>query len=110
MPTPARAGATRMPRRRRCATRSITGTSWTRPRSGGSHVKCLATGRKKHIEFESGPEMTPDEMVKSVLKITGGWRFDVVSMGYPGVVRGGAPAPVSYTHLRAHETGRNLVC
>ena len=20
------------------------------------------------------------------------------------------PAPVSYTHLRAHETGRNLVC
>src|SRR5665213_4098801 len=31
------------------------------------------------------------------------------------VVRGGraatiSPLPVSYTHLRAHETGRNLVC
>src|SRR5665213_4272290 len=23
---------------------------------------------------------------------------------------GGEPLPVSYTHLRAHETGRNLVC
>src|SRR5674476_1444026 len=23
---------------------------------------------------------------------------------------GGPPRPVSYTHLRAHETGRNLVC
>src|SRR5678809_1699057 len=28
--------------------------------------------------------------------------------GVPGTVRG--LAPVSYTHLRAHETGRNLVC
>ena len=36
--------------------------------------------------------MTPGQMVKRVLEITRGWRFDVVSMGYPGVVRRGAPA------------------
>jgi len=70
---------------------------------GGSHVKCLATGRKKHVEFESGPKMTPDQMVKGVLKTTRGWRFDVVSMGYPGVVRRGAPA------REPHNLGRGWV-
>jgi predicted NBD/HSP70 family sugar kinase len=70
---------------------------------GGSHVKCLATGRKKHVEFESGPKMTPDEMVKGVLKATQGWRFDAVSMGYPGVVRRGAPA------REPHNLGRGWV-
>jgi len=24
---------------------------------GGSHVKCLASGRKTHVEFESGPKL-----------------------------------------------------
>jgi predicted NBD/HSP70 family sugar kinase len=31
-------------------------------------------------------------MVKKVLKITKGWRYEVVSIGYPGVVRRGAIA------------------
>jgi predicted NBD/HSP70 family sugar kinase len=59
---------------------------------GGSHVKCLASGRKTHVEFESGPKLTPGEMVNKVLKITRGWRFDAVSIGYPGVVHRGKPA------------------
>jgi len=59
---------------------------------GGSHVKCLASGRKTHVEFKSGPKLTPREMVKQVLKITRGWRFDAVSIGYPGVVHRGKPA------------------
>src|SRR5665213_2569708 len=29
---------------------------------------------------------------------------------HPAPDNGEAPKPVSYTHLRAHETGRNLVC
>ena len=57
---------------------------------GGSHVKCLATGRKAHVEFESGPRMTPKKMVDEVLNITRDWRFEAVSIGYPGVVRRGA--------------------
>jgi polyphosphate glucokinase len=36
--------------------------------------------------------MTPDEMVSQVLKRTRRWRFDVIAVGYPGVVRDNAPA------------------
>lgn len=56
---------------------------------GGSHVKCVATDHKSPVKFKSGPKLTPDQMVKNVLKITRGWRFDAVSIGYPGVVRRG---------------------
>ena len=56
---------------------------------GGSHVKCVATDHQRPVEFESGPKLTPDRMVRNVLKITKGWRFDAVSIGYPGVVRRG---------------------
>jgi polyphosphate glucokinase len=53
---------------------------------GGSHVKCVASNHPSPVRFKSGPTMTPDLMVRNVLEITKGWRFDVVSIGYPGVV------------------------
>lgn len=56
---------------------------------GGSHIKFAATGREKPVKFKSGPKLTPDDMVKKILATTKGWRFDAVSIGYPGVVRGG---------------------
>jgi predicted NBD/HSP70 family sugar kinase len=56
---------------------------------GGSHVKCIATDHKSPVRFKSGPKLTPDQMVRKALKITRGWRFDAVSIGYPGVVRRG---------------------
>lgn len=56
---------------------------------GGSHVKCAATDRKSPVKFRSGQKLTPDRMVRQVLKITKGWRYDKVSIGYPGVVRRG---------------------
>jgi len=56
---------------------------------GGSHVKCVATGHKRPAKFASDSKLTPDRMVKQVLRITKGWRFDAVSIGYPGVVRRG---------------------
>lgn len=56
---------------------------------GGSHVKCVATGHTTPVRFDSGPTMTPDLMVQSVLTLIEGWRYDAVSIGYPGVVRGG---------------------
>jgi polyphosphate glucokinase len=58
---------------------------------GGSHVKCLVSGETVRRKFVSGPGLTPRQMVAGVLAITAGWRFDVVSVGYPGVVRQGAP-------------------
>lgn len=56
---------------------------------GGSHVKCVATDHKSPVKFRSGPKLTPQRMVGKVLKITRGWRYEAVSIGYPGVVRGG---------------------
>lgn len=56
---------------------------------GGSHVKCVATDHRSPVRFKSGPKLTPDRMMKEVLKITRGWRFHAVSIGYPGVVRRG---------------------
>ncbi|MGE5307267.1 MAG: ROK family protein [Alphaproteobacteria bacterium] len=56
---------------------------------GGSHVKCVATDHKSPVKFKSGAKLTPDRMVRKILKITEGWRFEAVSIGYPGVVRRG---------------------
>lgn len=53
---------------------------------GGTHVKVLATGQNEHREFPSGPFMTPKSMVAGVRKLTADWKYDAVSIGYPGVV------------------------
>jgi polyphosphate glucokinase len=53
---------------------------------GGTHVKVLATGEKERREFASGPTMTAKEMVTQVLKTTKKWKYDAVSIGYPGPV------------------------
>src|SRR5262249_59869667 len=58
---------------------------------GGTHVKVLATGRRVHRSFPSGPTMTPAQMVSGVQKITDDWKYDVVSIGYPGPVLRGRP-------------------
>lgn len=56
---------------------------------GGTHVKALASGRRVVAKVPSGPELTPRQMVRRVLTATHGWRYDVVSIGYPGpIVRG----------------------
>jgi polyphosphate glucokinase len=59
---------------------------------GGSHVKCMVTGSEQQREFESGLNMTASDMVQGVLRLVDDWQFDVVSLGYPGVVRNDAPA------------------
>ncbi|QEL20367.1 ROK family protein [Limnoglobus roseus] len=53
---------------------------------GGSHVKFLATGVEESRSFDSGPELTPEDMVKRVREHTADWEYTVVSLGYPGVV------------------------
>jgi polyphosphate glucokinase len=53
---------------------------------GGSHVKVLLSGEKEPRKFKSGPAMTPSLMVRGVKKITRDWRYDVITLGYPGVV------------------------
>jgi len=58
---------------------------------GGTHVKCLCTGRKIPRRFASGPRMTAKDAVNGVIKITTGWKYDVVSIGFPGPVLHGRP-------------------
>lgn len=55
---------------------------------GGTHVKVLATGQKQSREFRSDPKLTPRQMVAGVKKLARDWKYDVVSIGYPGVVMG----------------------
>ncbi|MEO8123279.1 MAG: ROK family protein [Burkholderiales bacterium] len=63
---------------------------------GGSHVKILATGETEERKFESGPKMTPAQMVEGVKSLAKGWRYDVVAIGYPGVVIRDQPATEPY--------------
>jgi polyphosphate glucokinase len=58
---------------------------------GGTHVKILASGQKERREFPSGPAMTADEMVRGVKELAGDWKYDAVSIGYPGPVLHGRP-------------------
>ncbi len=53
---------------------------------GGNHVKILATGQKQFREFASGPTLTPKQMVAGVKKLASDWKYDAVSIGYPGPV------------------------
>lgn len=53
---------------------------------GGTHVKVLASGQTEVRKMESGPTLTPRQMVKGVKALAKGWKFDRVSIGYPGVV------------------------
>jgi polyphosphate glucokinase len=53
---------------------------------GGTHVKILASGQKAMREFPSGPTLTPKRMVAGVKKLAGEWKYDAVSIGYPGPV------------------------
>ena len=56
---------------------------------GGSHIKVQSSARRTRAKVDSGPDITPRQMVDAVLQATDGWRYDVVSIGYPGpVVRG----------------------
>src|SRR5262245_23036099 len=56
---------------------------------GGTNVKFLASGQKEQRKFPSGPKLTPGQMVAGVLQATGDWEYEVVSIGYPGVVVSG---------------------
>jgi polyphosphate glucokinase len=60
---------------------------------GGSKVKLLCTGRTKPRSFSSGSHLTPAVLVEEVQKASRGWKFDCVSIGYPGLV--GAAGPQS---------------
>jgi polyphosphate glucokinase len=70
---------------------------------GGTHVKILATGQKAPREFPSGPTLTAKQMVTGVKKLAREWKYDGVSIGYPGPVLHGRPV------LEPHNLGKGWV-
>src|SRR5256885_5131766 len=70
---------------------------------GGAHVNVLATGRKKRLQIDSGPRMTPKKMIAAVRAATAGWKYEAVSIGYPGAVVHGHPV------AEPHNLGRGWV-
>lgn len=70
---------------------------------GGTSVKVLATGQKEHRAFPSGPTLTAKRMVAEVKKAAADWRYDAVSIGYPGPVLHGRPI------AEPHNLGRGWV-
>ena len=70
---------------------------------GGTHVKILATGQKEKREFPSGPRLTPKRMVAGIKKLARDWKYDAVSIGYPGVVVRNRPL------VEPHNLGRGWV-
>lgn len=58
---------------------------------GGTHVKLQATGRKKRLSLPSGPTLTPARMVAAVKAATTDWKYQAISIGYPGPVAHGRP-------------------
>ena len=70
---------------------------------GGTHVKILSAGEKIRREIPSGPKLTARRMVSAVKKLAGVWEYDVISIGYPGVVVHGRPV------LEPHNLGTGWV-
>jgi polyphosphate glucokinase len=58
---------------------------------GGTNVKLLATGQKEPRKIPSGPEMTSSKMVRVVKDAVPDWKFDCISLGYPGPIINGRP-------------------
>jgi polyphosphate glucokinase len=67
---------------------------------GGSHVKVMTNKDRVKREFVSGPDLSAKTMVKEVRKLTEDWSYDVISVGYPGVVVRNRP------HVEPHNLGR----
>lgn len=53
---------------------------------GGSHVKCRVAPRGAAFRFASGPKLAPRRMVRQIQKRVLPSAYDVVSIGYPGLV------------------------
>jgi len=70
---------------------------------GGTHVKLLMTGQKEPTKFVSGPSMTAARAVRDIKLAVKGWKFDCISIGYPG------PIINSHPLREPHNLGSGIV-
>lgn len=59
---------------------------------GGASIKMRTSASPEIRQLPSGRTMTPAQMIERTLAAVADWRFDAVSLGYPGVVRDGRPS------------------
>ncbi len=53
---------------------------------GGTNVKVHASHGGRTVKIVSGPKMTARQMVADVKQVTADWKYEAVSIGYPGPV------------------------
>ena len=53
---------------------------------GGSHIKLRVSGQEEMRKVASGPVLTAQQMVDDVKEATKDWKYDAISMGFPGPV------------------------
>src|SRR4051812_24711255 len=58
---------------------------------GGSNVKFMNARDGEMRKLKSGTGLSAAEMVEGVTTETKDWTYDTVSIGYPGLLRKGAP-------------------
>jgi len=56
---------------------------------GGTNVKMMASGHEGYRKIPSGRRLTAAQMVKGVLETVEDWRYNAISLGFPGLVRDG---------------------
>ena len=56
---------------------------------GGTSAKLMASGHEGFRKVPSGRQFTPAKMVKAVLAAIEDWEYEVISIGYPGLVKEG---------------------
>jgi polyphosphate glucokinase len=58
---------------------------------GGTHVKVASTEQRIPVKIVSGPTMNAAEMARQVLAATKNWKYDCITIGYPGPIRHNHP-------------------
>src|SRR5436305_14581141 len=58
---------------------------------GGTHIKVCTSARPEVRRADSGRSMTATRMVEVVKRLTDGWTYDAIALGYPGPVVHGKP-------------------
>lgn len=58
---------------------------------GGTKLKVLVSGETEPLKADSGPKLSPADMVERVKRLAKGLRYDAVAIGYPGLVGTSGP-------------------
>jgi len=56
---------------------------------GGSNVKAMVSGNEEMRKFPSGRTLTARQMVAGVKRLTKDWEYEVIALGFPGLVENG---------------------